>query len=158
MALTQTFQHIDTNNSDMLDYQEFSRSIHAQHLDEQISEEEMQGLFQAFDRDGNGFIDYNEFVDVLRGKLTGTRLEYVQKAWQSLDRQSLNQVNIADMMACYNAVGHPAVTDGRHTAEEAQEEFYATFEAHHKDEAREWCTFEEFADYYTDVSALIESD
>lgn len=155
--LAQTFQQIDSNNNDNIDFNEFSNGIRDQSWDD-VSDEEIQELFHIFDRDGNGFVDYPEFLSVMRGKLSGMRLQYVEQAFQSLDRQSLNQVNVSDMMQCYNAKGHPAVQDGRHTEEEALEEFQATFEAHHKDEAREWCTLEEFADYYTDVSALIESD
>jgi len=62
------------------------------------------------------------------------------------------------MMRIYNAAQHPACLDGRHTETETREEFQATFWSHHKDHARDWCTFAEFCEYYTDVSALIESD
>lgn len=94
----------------------------------------------------------------MRGTLNSLRFKWVEKAWQSLDRQGLNQVNVEDMMRIYNPAGHPAVLDGRHTEEEAQEEFASTFYTHHSDLAREWCTFAEFCEYYTDVSALVESD
>lgn len=123
-----------------------------------LSDEEVQNLFNVFDKNSNGFIDFTEFVQVLRGCLPGSRLVWVEKAWQSLDRQGLNQVSIDDMMRIYNAAEHPACLDGRHTEEETREEFSATFMSHHKDHARDWCTFGEFAEYYTDVSALIESD
>ena len=62
------------------------------------------------------------------------------------------------MCKVYNASGHPAVIDGRHSEQEALEEFQSTFWSKHKDHARDWCTYKEFADYYEDVSALIKSD
>jgi len=65
---------------------------------------------------------------------------------------------VRDILRQYNAKGDPSVEDGRHTAQEAFDHFNETFHSHHKEEAREWCTFKEFVEYYTDWSALIESD
>ena len=63
------------------------------------------------------------------------------------------------MFRSYCAEAHPAVQDGRHTAEEAFEEFEGTFLYKHKDSANpDWCTWLEFKEYYTDVSATIKSD
>lgn len=94
----------------------------------------------------------------MRGRLTGVRLQAVEQAFESLDRQNLNQIDVRDMMRQYNPSADPSVQDGRHTAQEAFDHFKETFNAHHKEEAREWCTFHEFAEFYTDWSALIESD
>lgn len=78
----------------------------------------------------------------MREDITGDRLNIVRSAWESLDRQGLNQVSITDMLRSYNAATHPAVEDGRHTNEEAAEEFESTFLYKHKDAANpDWCTF-----------------
>ena len=65
---------------------------------------------------------------------------------------------MSDLFASYLPNGDPSVQDGRHTAEEAFEHFKSTFLAQHSEEHREWCTQREFVEYYTDWSALIESD
>lgn len=59
----------------------------------------------------------------MRGQLAGVRLEAVERAWRSLDRQNLNQVDIRDILAQYNPNGDPSVQDGRHTAQEAFDHF-----------------------------------
>lgn len=118
----------------------------------------IEALFNAFDSDKNGLIDYDEFLGVMRGSLTGVRLSVVEQAWRSLDSSHLGQVDLRDLFARYDASGDPSVQDGRHTVEEAFEHFKSTFLAQHSQERREWCTQREFFEYYTDWSALIESD
>ena len=99
----------------------------------------------ALDRNGNGFIDFNEFVECIKGEVTNRRLQAVRKAWESLDKQRLGQVSITDMFRIYNAGRHPAVEDGRHTLDEAQEEFEGTFMYKHQESANpDWCTWPEF--------------
>jgi Ca2+-binding EF-hand superfamily protein len=43
-----------------------------------VTEEVIEALFIAFDSDKNGLIDYDEFLGVMRGSLTGARLSVVE--------------------------------------------------------------------------------
>lgn len=58
-VLAQTFAQIDVNGSGTLDFGEFANSI-AQNLD--ATDEEVIALFKFLDKDGNGVVDYDEFV------------------------------------------------------------------------------------------------
>jgi Ca2+-binding EF-hand superfamily protein len=46
-----------------------------------ISEEQGQLIFQLFDRDGSGRVEYDEFLRVLRGELSDFRKGLVYKAF-----------------------------------------------------------------------------
>jgi len=62
----------------------------------------------------------------------------------------------------YNASRHPSVLNGDSTAQLVTNEFFETFEAHHKmvnDDKRYMPVgLEQFGDYYASVSSLYEND
>jgi Ca2+-binding EF-hand superfamily protein len=50
----------------------------------------IHSLFTAFDRDCDGFVDFNEFVGSIKGgDVSDCRLQAVRRAWESLDKQQL---------------------------------------------------------------------
>jgi len=51
---------MDDNDSKTLDYQEFAKALHDYRITQ--DQNEIQGLFRIFDRDGNGEIAYDEFL------------------------------------------------------------------------------------------------
>ena len=57
------FQHIDLNGDGTLDAQEIGKALTKWNIP--ADDENIQGLLRACDKDGNGTIDYKEFVDVL---------------------------------------------------------------------------------------------
>jgi hypothetical protein len=68
------------------------------------------------------------------------------------------QVDIRDLKKSYNARSHPVVVDGRMTEHQAMIDFCESFDKHHPQNAGFVVTFDEFADYYTNVSAVCESE
>lgn len=46
----------------------------------------MQTLFRAFDKDGNGTIDYDEFLRVVKGPMNPKRIALVKRAYAKLDK------------------------------------------------------------------------
>ncbi len=66
-------------------------------------------VFNVFDRDRNGTIDYDEFVRVLRGPMNNYRKKLVNQAFNKLDRDGSGVVDINDLKGRYNASRHPDV-------------------------------------------------
>lgn len=60
-----------------------------------------------------------------------------------------------DLAQIYDITSHPDVVDGKKTPEEALRNFMELWDTKEKDGI---VTFEEFAVYYEDVSASIDSD
>jgi calcyphosin len=58
---------MDDNNSGTIDMNEFKKAIRDFKID--LNETEIRQVFQAFDRDGSGEIDYDEFVRGVRGPM-----------------------------------------------------------------------------------------
>lgn len=58
---------MDDNNSSSIDINEFKKAMKDFKVD--ISESDIRAVFTAFDRDGSGEIDYDEFVRGVRGPM-----------------------------------------------------------------------------------------
>lgn len=85
-------------------------------------------MFGAFDRDGSGTIDYDEFVRGVRGPMNKFRVEIVKKAFKKIDRDGSGILDLNDIKGVYNASRHPDVKSGKKTEDEVLGEFLETFE------------------------------
>lgn len=63
-GLGRTFKIMDDNENRSLDFKEFLKGLNDYGL--LIEKDEASALFQQFDRDGNGTIDFDEFLITLR--------------------------------------------------------------------------------------------
>ena len=119
-------------------------------------------MFNAFDLNRDGSIDYDEFLRIIRGDLTPGRLALVRRAYQKLDRDGSGVVDINDIKDVYNASKHPDVISGKKTENQIFNEFLQTFEMHHNimngTQADGQVTLDEFVEYYTNISASIDND
>jgi hypothetical protein len=64
----------------------------------------------AQDRDGSGFVDYNEFLRGVRGDMNDRRVGMVELAWNILDKTGDNRVTLEDLRGTYDPSFHPEVT------------------------------------------------
>lgn len=120
-----------------------------------VSDKELQLLFKSFDSDGNGRISYREFMNELRGSLTGDRLNLVKRAFDAIDHGNTGKVALDDLCRAYNAKADQRVLNGDMTPGQAVKEFMNTFEFN---SSSTWITFEDFLEYYTSISATMQED
>lgn len=151
---------MDDNGSGTLDPYEFNKAITDFGID--IETKDLATLFRCFDYSGDGEIDFNEFVRVIVGPMNKFRTNLALKAFKILDRSGDGVVDIEDIRAMYNASMHPDVKSGKRTEDEIKLEFLETFEQHYntisggKSDGK--ITPQEWLEYYTHVSASIDSD
>jgi hypothetical protein len=123
-----------------------------------INDYDTRELFDAFDHNQNKVISVDEFILNVRGSLPAVRLQLIEQAFQKVDRALAGSVDIRDLKKAYVAANHPVVLDGRMTEYQAKLDFCDSFDKNHPQEAGFVVTFDEFADYYTNVSAVVASD
>jgi Ca2+-binding EF-hand superfamily protein len=120
-----------------------------------VSKEESQQVLTHFDRDKNGSVDFNEFIRSIRGDLNAARKAIVRTAYQKLDANRDGQVTLDDIAKVYDANRHPDVVSGRKSAEQIYLEFMRMWDTQERDSI---VTFDEFSEYYADLSSAIDDD
>ena len=123
---------------------------------------EIAKLFDYFDFDNSGTIEFDEFITAIRGPMNPQRKKIVLTAYNVLDRDKNGFIDINDIRGVYNAKMHPAVKQGKKTEEQVLQEFLETFETAHamrnNDAPNHIVTKEEFTEYYNNISASIDDD
>ena len=64
-------------------FQELKQGIKDFGID--MTEDELKALFDAFDRDSNGSVDFNEFMCALRPSMSPARVSVIDEAFDKLD-------------------------------------------------------------------------
>jgi len=152
-GVARIFRQADFNGNKKLDKEEFEEALSFAGLFLKTSE--IGFLFRNFDRDGDGNINYNEFLLGIQLPLSGVRLEVVNKAFEILDADNSGVIDLKDCVGVYDASKHPDVQQGKKSAGEVTTEFLKGFERGKKDGK---ISLEEFQGYYEDVGASIPSD
>ena len=106
---------MDDNRSQSLDEYEFTKGMKDYGLG--FTNSEIKALFQAFDSNRNGEVEYNEFLRHIRGPMSPFRKKLVTQAFNKLDRDGSGRVDINDIKGVYDASNHPDVLDGKKTEE-----------------------------------------
>ena len=125
-----------------------------------FSQEECTKLFDYFDKDRSGTVDFDEFIFTLRGQLNPFRLALINQAFDKIDKDHSGVLTIDDLKGIYNASKHPDVKAGKKTEDQVLEEFLHTFTCvysyHEIDHDK--VTRNEFIEYYAFISSSIDND
>jgi len=110
-----------------------------------------------YDVDGDGNISYDEFLSGLREELSERRLNMVKKVFAMMDRDGSGLLNCADIDGIYDVSMNPEFLEGKKTKEEILMEFLNNFDGARGNNDG-IVTWEEFYDYYSDLSMSTPSD
>lgn len=148
------FRILDDDNSHTIDFSEFSKGC--DDFGAQLTAEEKKQAFAAFDTDGSGSLSFDEFLVKLRPPLNNARKSLIMAAFNKLDKDHSGQITAADLKGVYDVRHHPKYRNGQWTEEQCFNEFLKTFEVGGNVDGI--VTKEEFMNYYTALSASIDSD
>lgn len=152
-AIGRSFRIMDNDGNKKLNPEELFTGF--ADCDIELTGDELDLIFDRLDTNGDGSVDMNEFLRLIRGGLPRCRQAIVDKAWLTLDKTGDGKVTIDDVVGRYQVANHPAVVKGEKTGEEVLNDFISVFEGPmgNKDGT---VTKEEFLDYYAGVSACID--
>lgn len=127
-----------------------------------VSEEDFGTIINHFDRDGRGWISYEDFLHALTGEMSDFRRGLAYNAFSKLDVEGSGLVDKNSVTQAFDPSQHPDVQEGRGSEETVLTEFLDTFEMHssllHPGQYNHKVSYDEFCDYYNNVSAGIEDD
>jgi Ca2+-binding EF-hand superfamily protein len=154
------FRQMDEDSSNTLSLREFIKALEDYRI--YINPEQQSTIFRLFDQDGNGEINYEEFIFGVVGQMNKRRECVVMAAFSKLDIDNSGTLQIDEVKSTYNAKAHPDVASGKKTEDDALYEFLDSFDQHlitSKDSLKDRSvSLKEFVDYYNCVSCSIESD
>ena len=159
IALLRQFKLNDENNSKEVELYEFTKALHE--FETELNDDEITSIFNYFDKEKTGLINYVKFINAIRGPMNPKRVAIVKEAFQKLDIDKSGQVEIAEIKLQYNAKNDRDVKSGKKTEEEVYTEFTENFQMNHDNRVgprNKRVTYDEFLDYYNFVSMGIEDD
>ena len=121
-----------------------------------LSNGELRIIFEFFDEDNCGLIDYEKFIQGVRDKLIGTRLNLVKKAFNQLDQDGSGLLDATSIASMYDSSVHPDVISGSSTPQQVFSSFLETFDVGCVVPGK--VTVEEFINYYSNISESIDND
>jgi len=152
-GLTRVLAIMDNNGDKRLTKDELKFGLSDYGIELNIRE--LDDLFFYFDRDRNGFIDINEFLVGMRGDLNDNRRKFVKLAFDTLDTDKSGYITTDEIAQAYDVSANPDVLSGKKTKEQALHDFMSQWDRIDSDGI---VTYEEFEDYYKEVSASIDGD
>ena len=161
MSIRREFMIADNDNSKTIDIKEFKKFCHDYRIP--LNENEIQVLFNEIDINGNGKIDYEEFLRGVVGEMNDRRRKIILQVFKIFDKNQNGIIELDDIRDSYNAKLHPDVKSGKKNEEEVLAEFLDTFEYQfsllNDGKTRDGkITMEEFLDYYNNISMSIKDD
>merc|ERR1712070_564194 len=157
LGLSRNFRIIDRDGSGSLPTDEFKLAMKKFQVG--FSDEESETLFNFYDSkgEGDGKLDFDEFLKGLRGQMNDMRRELCEQAFAAMDADGSGELDLPDVVSKYNTKMHEKVISGEWTHEQACEEFPMAFEG--EDGNRDGkVTMQEFMDYNSSLSSNIDED
>ena len=162
MAMRRAFMIADENDSKTLTLPEFIKFCHDYRIP--ISGSEINELFEEFDTNKNGEINYEEFVAAFVGEMCERRKRLITILFESFDKNRKGFIDIDDLRNAYNPKNHPDVISGKKTEDEVLAEFLDNLQYHFsllksdKEQENNKINIEEFLAFFNNISAGIEDD
>jgi len=98
---------MDDDNSGSLTMREFNKAC--KDFKCGISEENVPALFKHFDQNGDGTIDWDEFLKEVRGDVNPRAKAVIRQAFDALSERCGGQFTVDYAKQVYDAARHPAV-------------------------------------------------
>ena len=152
----------DLNHKGLISFDDFSMIIQVYTMN--ITPEETKIIFDLFDKEKTGTINYNELIQTIIGQISSQRQLIIQKVYDRFNKDNNGKVSISEIKLLFNSRRHPDVINGKKTEGEIFGEFldnienYREYLEHLKGAYENNFSLEDFINFYSLVGIGIEDD
>ena len=154
--------YYDMNHQGLITFDNFLNIVRAYAMD--ISQEELKIVFEEFDKDKTGSINYNELIQTIIGPISPQRQLIIKKIFSNFPKDNNGKISINEIKMLFNSKRHPDVIYGIKREGEIFGEFLDNIESY-----REYLenmkgvydnnfSLEDFTNFYNEVGVGIEDD
>jgi len=157
MSLRRNFMISDINHNKNINLNELKRFCNDYLIN--LDDEEINNLFNIYDKNGKGIINYEDLVNEIIGEMNNFRKEVVRKVFYKFNRNNLIDLDV--LRKNYNAKEHPDVLNGKKKYLECLAEFLDCFEYHFSllnNNRHSKINLNELYDFYNNISMNIDND
>ncbi|KRW99290.1 hypothetical protein PPERSA_07062 [Pseudocohnilembus persalinus] len=159
LGLQKQFAIIDSDNDGLINLEQFKQALQRFRVD--VTESEIEIVFNLFDKQLSKYINYRFFLYTLRGELDGFRTIVVQTVFDKIDTDRDGEVTLTECFQNFSARNHPEVKNNRKSEEEVNQEFRESLILHHQLEGNsqyEIITKHQFFQYFSYLSSTIQDN
>ena len=151
----------DLNHQSLISFDNFLNIVKSFTMN--LSPDQIQIIFDLFDKDKTGLINYNELIKTIIGQISPQRKSIIQKAFEYFNKDNNGKVPINDIKL-FDSRRHPDVINGKRTEGEVLGEFLDIIESY-----REYLgnlrgiydnslSKEDFIDFFNEIGIGFEDD
>ena len=104
MSIRRTFMLIDENSDKRIQFSEFEKMFKRYRFN--LSQTEINNLFNYFDKDGSGYIDYGEFIGGILGDLSKFRKDILKQVFDKIDKNETGTITVDQLREAYSPKEH----------------------------------------------------
>ena len=129
-----------------------------------LSADEAKLIFELFDKDKKGSINYNELIQTVIGPINPHRQIIIQKVFDHFNKDNNGKVSINEIKILFNSRGHPDFISGKKNEGEILGEFLDNIESYKeylenlKGVYDNNFSLDDFINFYSEISVGIEDD
>jgi calcyphosin len=121
-----------------------------------FTEEELRRLFNAFDSNGDGVLNYQELFTAIIGEISSTRKQMIMKAFKKLDRSGQGRLAIEVIADNFNPNAHPLVRSQQATPREVKTDLIHFLTSASDQDTN--VSYQVFEQYFAALSTAMEDD
>ena len=152
----------DRNHSGQISLEDFTTIFQTYNFD--FSSTDIHNIFQKFDTNQTGTINYDSLMNNLIGQMNERRRLSVQKVFDNFNKNEQGEVQLSEIKKKYNSGRHPDVVSGRKRREEEFGEFldeleiFREYNDNLKMNYSTTISFNEFLKFYSEISMSVKDD
>ena len=161
-----TFQRMlsiyDRNHSGQISLDDLTTIFQTYNLN--FSNNDIQNIFQMFDTNQTGLLNYDLLLKSITGEMNERRILSVKKVFDNFNVNEKGEVSLSEIKQKYNSGRHPDVVNEKKNKEEVYGEFLDKLEIfrEYNDNLKAGFSssmiFSEFAMFYSEISMSIRDD